>query len=186
MTPVWDGPSLETLIARIERAPRPPGVQLIVVAVDGCGGAGKSTFAARLADALGGAPVVSTDEFASWDNPLDWYPRVVDELLTPLAAGKSATYRRSDWGGGESIIVTVEPTPMLVLEGVSSSRHAFDDYLAFRIWIETDRDERLRRGLERDGAHMRDQWLQWIADEDTYVARENPRVRADIVIRGDA
>ena len=186
MTPVGDGLSLETLVERIARARRPSGVQVVIVAVDGCGGAGKSTFAALLAGALGGAPVVSTDEFASWDNPLDWYPRLVDELLTPLAAGRAATYRRSDWGGGESIVVTVEPTPILVLEGVSSSRQAFDDYLAFRIWIETDRDERLRRGLERDGAHLRDQWLEWMADEDTYVADEHPQDRADIVIRGDA
>ena len=41
----------------------PGGVRL--VAVDGYGGAGKSTFAARLAAALGGAAVVHTDDFAT-------------------------------------------------------------------------------------------------------------------------
>ncbi|HVJ98453.1 MAG TPA: hypothetical protein VNC41_16615, partial [Acidimicrobiia bacterium] len=112
-------------------------------------------------------------------------PRVIEELLSPLAGGRAATYRRSEWGGGESIVVTVDPTPILILEGVSSSRRAFDDFLAFRIWIETDRNERLRRGLERDGEHMRDQWHAWMADEDAYIARENPRLRADVVIRGD-
>jgi uridine kinase len=171
--------------ARVAEAPRPPRVQSLIVAVDGCGGAGKSTFAARLAGVLD-APVVSTDECASWSHPLDWYPRVIEELLMPLAAGRSATYRRSEWGGGESIEVTVAPAPILVLEGVSSSRRAFDDYLAFRIWIETDRAERLRRGLERDGEHLRDQWLEWMASEDAYVADENPRARADVVVPGDA
>jgi uridine kinase len=177
--------TVDKIAARIRRCEPPAGVQLVVVAVDGCGGAGKSTFAARLGDALG-APVVSTDEFASWSHPIDWYPRVVAELLTPLAEGRAATYRRSEWGGGESIVVTVEPAPIVILEGVSSSRHAFDDYLTFRIWIETHRDERLRRGLERDGEHMRDQWLEWMADEDAYVAREDPRSRADVVISGEA
>lgn len=176
--------TLDEIAAAVRACEPPAGVQLIVVAVDGCGGAGKSTYAARLGAVLG-APVVSTDEFASWSDPIDWYPRVVDELLRPLAAGRAATYRRSEWGGGESIVVTVEPTPVLVLEGVSSSREAFAEFLSFRIWIETDRDERLRRGLERDGEHMRNQWLEWMADEDAYVARENPRARADVIVSGE-
>ena len=45
----------------------PGGVRL--VAVDGYGGAGKSTFADRLAAALGGAAVVHTDDFAVDGNP---------------------------------------------------------------------------------------------------------------------
>ena len=176
--------TVEEIATAIRRCTPPAGAQLVVVAIDGCGGAGKSTFAARLGRELD-APVVSTDEFASWSHPIDWYPRVVEELLAPLAAGRPATYRRSEWGGGESIVFTVEPAPVLILEGVSSSRLAFEDYLAFRIWVETDRDVRLRRGLERDGEHMRDQWLEWMADEDAYVARENPRERADVIVSGE-
>ena len=176
--------TFDEIVAAIRRCLPPTDVHCVVVAVDGCGGAGKSTFAARLGGDLD-APVVSTDEFASWSHPIDWYPRVIEELLSPLAGGRAATYRRSEWGGGESIVVTVDPTPILILEGVSSSRRAFDDFLAFRIWIETDRNERLRRGLERDGEHMRDQWHAWMADEDAYIARENPHLRADVVIRGD-
>jgi uridine kinase len=176
---------VEEIATALAGVQAPAGVQTLIVAVDGCGGAGKSTFAARLGERLD-APVVSTDEFASWSHPLDWYPRVISELLMPLADGRAATYRRSEWGGGESVEVTVPPVPILVLEGVSSSRRAFDEYLAFRIWVETDRAERLRRGLERDGEQLRDQWLEWMASEDTYVADEHPQDRADIVIRGDA
>jgi uridine kinase len=171
------------LAAEIARVVPPRGVLVRVVAVDGCGGAGKSTFAAKLGAALH-APVVSTDEFASWSHPLDWYPRVVEELLRPLSEGRPAIYRRSEWGGGESIVATVEPTPTLVLEGVSSSRRAFDDFLAYRIWILTDPRIRLQRGLERDGVAMREQWLEWMANEDAYVAEERPQERADLVISG--
>ncbi len=177
--------TLADLESAIRDAEPPNGVRVLVVAIDGCGGAGKSTLAARLAVLLN-APVVSTDEFASWSHPLDWYPRVIEQLLAPLAAGRSATYRRSEWGGGESVTVTLPPTPILILEGVSSSRRAFDDYLAYRIWIDTDREVRLRRGLERDGEHLRDQWLEWMASEDAYVAEENPQGRADVVVSGEA
>jgi Tfp pilus assembly pilus retraction ATPase PilT len=49
---------------------RPGPVRL--VAVDGPGGSGKSTFAACLSAAANNAPIVHTDDFASWDNPINW------------------------------------------------------------------------------------------------------------------
>ena len=39
--------------------------------------------------------------------------------------------------------------------------------------------------LERDGTQARDQWQQWMAEEDEYVARERPAERAEVVLRGD-
>jgi hypothetical protein len=54
----------------------PEGMTTRVVAIDGHGGAGKSTLAKRLAKELGGAQIVETDDFASWDNPLNWWPRL--------------------------------------------------------------------------------------------------------------
>src|SRR6476661_8671860 len=63
---------------------RPGGVRL--VAVDGYGGAGKSTFAARLAAALGGAAVVHTDDFATGASGVEWWPRLEREVIVPLSA----------------------------------------------------------------------------------------------------
>ena len=45
---------------------------LRLVAIDGPGGAGKSTFARKLSEAAGGAPVFHTDDFAAADNPINW------------------------------------------------------------------------------------------------------------------
>ena len=64
----------------------PGGVRL--VAVDGYGGAGKSTFAARLAAALGGAAVVHTDDFATGEPGVEWWPRLEREVIVPLSAGE--------------------------------------------------------------------------------------------------
>ena len=44
-----------------------------IVAVDGPGGAGKSSLSEWLAGELD-APIVHTDDFASWDNPTSWWP----------------------------------------------------------------------------------------------------------------
>src|SRR5207248_7862739 len=59
----------EDLVRRIRQTSAPPGVATKIVAVDGHGGAGKTTLAARLANALG-CEVIQTDDFASWDNPV--------------------------------------------------------------------------------------------------------------------
>jgi cytidylate kinase len=53
-------------IDTILRAPRPPDMRTKIVAIDGCGGAGKSTLAARIAPRLVDAPVIHTDDFASF------------------------------------------------------------------------------------------------------------------------
>ncbi|MBT7203398.1 MAG: hypothetical protein HN867_07910, partial [Deltaproteobacteria bacterium] len=59
-------------------------MQSRIVAIDGCGGAGKSTLATKLAVLLDDCPVIHTDDFASWDHPLDWYPRMIAQVLEPL------------------------------------------------------------------------------------------------------
>jgi uridine kinase len=57
-------------IAQGAKAKQPPkGMTTRLIAIDGPGGAGKSTLAERLAKQLSGAQIVRTDDFASWDNP---------------------------------------------------------------------------------------------------------------------
>ena len=155
-----------------------------IVAVDGHGGAGKSSFAEHVARELD-APIVHTDDFASWENPVDWWPNLIEKVLVPIAAGRTAHYTPTSWGGPEKRQVTVEPTDFLVLEGVTASREAFRPYLAYSIWIETPRELRLGRGLQRDGEEMRADWERWMAGEDRYVERERPADHADVILRGD-
>jgi deoxyadenosine/deoxycytidine kinase len=63
-----------------------------VIAVDGLGGAGKSGFAAHLSVSLGGAEIVHTDDFASWDNLVDWWPELIERLLVPLSRNRVARF----------------------------------------------------------------------------------------------
>lgn len=155
-----------------------------VVAVDGSGGAGKSSLAAYLARELD-APIVHTDDFASWEKPVDWWPELIERVLAPLAEGTSARYIPTSWGGPERDEVVIEPTDFVLLEGVSASRAAFRPYLAYSIWIETPRELRLRRGLHRDGEDARADWERWMAEEDAYIEREHPAEGADLVLPGN-
>jgi uridine kinase len=175
---------LDALLEAIRSARAPAGMRTRIVAVDAPGGAGKSSLAEWLARELDAA-VIHTDDFASWENPSDWWPDLVACALEPLAAGEPARYRPTGWGGEQREPVTIEPVDFVVLEGVTASREAFRPYLTYSIWIETPRDVRLKRGLERDGAQARAHWEGWMAAEDRYVERERPADRADCVLRGD-
>lgn len=174
-------PDLAAVVAAIRASTAPPPR---IVAVDGHGGAGKTTLAAHLARELG-APVLHTDDFASWDNPVDWWPNLIEQALEPLAAGRAARFTPSSWDGEPKREAVVEPAEFVILEGVSASREAFRPYLAFAIWVETPRELCLRRGLERDGPDMQAHWEGWMAAEDAYIARERPQEHADAVLPGD-
>jgi hypothetical protein len=163
---------------------RPGGVRL--VAVDGYGGAGKSTFAARLAAALGGAAVVYTDDFATGEPDVEWWPRLEREVIVPLSAGEPARYRRWDWQAKRlAEWHTVEAMPAVVIEGVSSARRAAADRLTCAIWIDAPAELRLQRGLERDGRDARPSWDAWMAEEDAHFAEDGTRARCELVIDGN-
>jgi uridine kinase len=157
-----------------------------IVAIDGCGGAGKSTLARTLAAALDAAAIVPTDDFASWDDQFEWWPRLLEQIIVPLRRGEIARYQRFDWGTrqlAEWIELPHNPA-RVILEGVAAMRREFEPYLAYRIWVDTPRDVRLRRGVERDGEALRSQWDRWMAAEADYVASDRPMDRADVIVPG--
>lgn len=169
------------IVKSIRRRPGP----VRLVAVDGPGGSGKSTFAARLSAATGGAAIVHTDDFASADNPIDWWPRLLEQVIDPLADGRPAVYQRYDWPS-ETLAEwhTVEPAPIIIIEGVSSARREWSRHLSYVIWIETPRELRLQRAVERDGEDAMDDWQDWMAEEDLHYERDPTRERSDAIIDG--
>jgi uridine kinase len=134
---------------------------------------------------LDGAEIVHTDDFASWDNPLDWWPELIEQLLVPLSQNRTARFKRSRWTDAERGWAEVRPAAFVILEGVTASRKAFRPYLTYSIWVEAPPELRMRCGLERDGDDARAQWESWMAAEENYRATEYPRERADLVVRGD-
>jgi uridine kinase len=176
---------ITNLVEAIHVSRPPADLPTRIIAIDGLGGAGKSRLAGQLAAALGGVPVVPTDDFASWDNPIEWWSRMLDQVLRPIASGQVVRYQRYDWNERRlADWIELPPCPAtVILEGVTASRSEFDEYLTFRIWVEAPRNLRLRRGLDRDGEGMRAQWQEWMAAED-YVAQDDPVARANVVISG--
>jgi uridine kinase len=78
-------------------------------------------------------------------------------VLVPLSGGRGARYQRYDWPS-DSLAEwrEVASDRLVVVEGVYVLRRELRGYYEHRIWIEADRDVRLRRGLERDGEAARE------------------------------
>jgi uridine kinase len=159
-----------------------------LIAIDGPSGSGKSTYAARLAAELG-ATVVPTDHFATWTDPVSWWPRLVADVLEPLWQGRDGCYQRMDWTRGRPRLggpVTVPVPEVLVIEGVSAARRSIAPRLDEAIWVELpDEGERLRRAVERDGERSRKHLERWQAFERGWFAVDGTRARADRIVTVD-
>jgi uridine kinase len=166
-------------------APRLGDVRLVVV--NGPAGSGKTTYAAALSSALGGAPVVHMDDlYAGWTGlePGVWR-RLEAQVLAPLRAGRAARYQVYDWHAGQfAEWVDVAPHVALVVEGVGSAALPVDPYAVLRVWVEVPYELRIERGLIRGGQAMHDNWVRFAEVEQTHFRSDGTRGRADLFVDG--
>jgi uridine kinase len=169
-----------------------PGI--LVVAIDGHGGAGKSTIAAAVAQATGAA-LVHTDDFFQpppgqpppAQPPLDQYydwRRIRAQALGPLKAGHRVTFRQFDWGPGRGPgrNVTVEPAALIVLEGVLSAAPELSDLVDRSVLVDTPEPERLRRLRAR---LTPEEWdPHWLIAEQAYFGGIRPPSSFDLIVSG--
>ncbi|GAA5153458.1 AAA family ATPase [Nocardioides marinquilinus] len=160
-----------------------------LLCVDGPAGSGKTTLADAVAAATGAVVVHLDDLYDGWDG-LDDVHLQLTTLLRPLATSLPGRFRRYDWHAGRfAETVTVAPADLaaaglLVVEGVGAGARQTADLATVLVWVEAPSEERLRRGLERDGEALRGHWLAWREAEDAHHAAHGTRARADLVVDG--
>jgi uridine kinase len=158
------------------------------VGIDGPSGSGKSSLARRLMDRTA-ATLVEIDDFVSWTDFSGWWPRFEDQVLNSLLQGEDAHYQVRDWqndplGSSLGDWKTAQWAPLVILDGVTCTRQAATNLLAYRIWVEAPEKVRLARGLARDGERKRHLWLAWMRQEWEFFSEDRTRERADLFIDG--
>lgn len=161
--------------------------EVVVIALDGPSGAGKTTLASGVELALaptGPVAVVHMDHlYPGWDGLARAPELLTTQVLEPLARGQRAAYRiwswvREEWGGTRE----VPPCRFLVVEGCGSSVQPAGRYAAVSVFVDADVALRLRRGIERDGEAYRPQWQRWADQEAALFTADATRERADLVL----
>jgi uridine kinase len=153
----------------------------VVIAVDGRSAAGKSTFAASLAQKLDAA-VVPGDDFYRVMDPVDRarldprggasryfdWERMRDLALKPLRRALPAKYRAYDWHHNTlaSDTTIIEPRPIVIVEGVYVSRPELESINDLTVLVVADPELRKQRQLLRADSEA---WVQrWNAAEHWY------------------
>lgn len=159
-----------------------------LVCVDGPAGSGKTTLAAAVRRAV--PPDVSCrvvhldDLYPGWDGLRAGVEHVAEHVVAPAARGEAGRYQRYDWHAeAPGPWVEVPVVDVLVLEGVGSAALVYADLVTLLVWVDADDDDRLARGVARDGVASRERFAQWMADEAPYLAEQRTRERADLVVR---
>ncbi len=168
---------------------RPPTVGTgRLVCVDGPAGAGKTTLGEALAHGarrlVASTRLIHMDDlFEGWEGLPEAGRRLRQDIVDPLAEGRSGSYRRWDWlAGGWAETHVVDPVSLLVVEGVGSGSAEVAERIGILVWVEAPDDLRLARGLARDGAGLRHRWQQWMADERAHFRRHATQNRADVTV----
>ena len=165
----------------------------VLLAIDGPCAAGKTTLAAKLKQIYGGT-VIHMDEFflrptqrtqerlAEPGGNVD-YERFSEEVLLPLGAGGSFTYR--PYSCKEQALadpVAVTPSRLVIIEGTYSTHPYFQKPYDLTVFLSVDvQTQRQRIG-------MREPWKQemfhkvWIPMEQSYFQHFSIAQHCDLVI----
>lgn len=167
--------------------------ETITLAIDGPSGSGKSSLASWLKKVYADCEVFHMDDFflppekktserlSTPGGNVDW-ERFLEEVLTPLTAGKAFKYHPYDCGEcalGDA--VTATPGRLNLVEGVYSLHPALREAYDFKLFLSIDRQEQLQRILKRSGPAMQRRFIkEWIPLEDLYFEAMNIKDISDL------
>jgi len=184
----WRVATADEIRTRVRRAVGEPSGRPPILAVDGRGSGGKSTFAARLAGIWAGATVVHTDDLAWRHAVLDWTALLTEGVLAPVRAGRAVSYRPPQWDAADrpgAIEVPADST-LVIVDGVGAGRRELTPVLDAVVWVESPPDDVDRRNAERvaAGETTEDDFAAWMAEEHPFVDAERTWERAAFVVAG--
>ena len=164
--------------------------ELVLIAIDGLGGAGKTSLAELLRKAVINCDIVQLDDFYSPALQAADLLRLKKQVIIPLFNQQAARYQIYEWQT-ESLSDwhVLKPEGIFIFEGVYALDQTIRDYYDLKIWIETPADMGFSRGvardIARDGVDNTVKWKKvWMPLEERYRIEQNPAKFADYIIYG--
>lgn len=182
------------ILEKIEAAQSEGTTKLI--AIDGRGGSGKSTFAARLIELNPGLELLELDSFPCSAEEYPFHQtgtqtrvstkRILHEALEPLKNGQTAIFKKTFWWktDDEHPTISVPSGGAVLVEGCYALLPELRPFYDLSIWVECSSQEAIERAIGRDGEEIRLQWeTAYFPNEESYIETYNPRDFADLVVK---
>lgn len=160
--------------------------EIILIAIDGRSGAGKTTLSTAVAisaEARGlSSAVVHVDELCPGWNGLPAVPHRLAKIADDLAREGRSTYPTWDWyedrPGPDA---GIPRSDIVIIEGAAAADPRWAHLTSLAIWVDAPTALRQRRAITRDGDNFARHWYDWAAAEDAYFNSRGAR-EVDLVI----
>ena len=168
-----------------------------IIAIDGRCASGKTTLASQLNATLD-CNIIHLDDFflrlhQRTDERLSTpggnidYERFLEEVLIPLKTNKTFSYRPYNCKSnalGDKILVI--PKDITVIEGSYACHPKFVDFIDYKIFMDIDSDEQLKRIKQRNGEIALKQFIEkWIPLEEEYFKFYRIFQNCDLIIENN-
>lgn len=159
-----------------------------IIAIDGPAGAGKTTLALQISQALSSrfsVDVVHMDDlYNGWNDALG--ENLTEQLSKIIEAQRKLqiyALPQFDWKAHKySYTRDLKPSQILILEGVGSARKIVRNSATTTIWIEVDRTIGIERVIARDGEEIESHMKQWLIDQEIYFTSDGTRESAQFIL----
>ena len=162
-----------------------------IIAIDGPAGAGKTTLAGNLAQALSAKYSVRTlhmdDLYNGWEGALsDELTQTLQAIITAHKDQRPLRVKTYDWHASNfREPVLLDSKDLLILEGVASGQSAVREKLSALIWIDIDEKTGLSRVLERDGQQYESLMKKWLILQSEHFQKDSTQENAEFILTNE-